>query len=296
MRERNVTRAAEAIHLSQPAMSHALKRLRSQLDDPILVRTTSGMQPTPRALEMEGRVRSVLNELENCLNPATDFNPGHSQKRFVISATNYFEVSVFPDLVARLRSSAPGVEIEIQLLRSDFPEQALEAGDIQLIAGVAEYLERNNRLRSTPLLKDSLTCVVGNGCSLPAGHRLSLEKYLSMTHVYPSPLGVRANLVESWLQEQGLSREIAATTQSYQAAAYIASKTDYALSLPYCLAEKMAPLYDLKILKPPPGFPMFQIDLIWHPLYENDPSLVWLKSEIVSTVASNNQMNMKNSF
>lgn len=287
MRSRNVTRAAEVINLSQPAMSHALKRLRSQLGDPLLVRTTKGMQPTPRALELEGKVRAILKQLDNSLSTNEVFTPEHSQKRFVICATNYFEVTIFPDLVDHLRSCAPGIEVELQLLRSDFPEQALESGDIDLIVGVAEYLENNNRVRSQPLLQDSLTCLVGKRCSFQPEHNLTLDDFVSMTHVYPSPLGVRANLVETWLLEQGLSRKIAATTQSYQAAAFIASKTDYALSLPLGLAEKMAPLYDLKILSPPPDFPKFQMDLIWHPLYDNDPSIAWLKNEVLNVVENN---------
>jgi DNA-binding transcriptional LysR family regulator len=80
MRERNVSRAAEAIYLSQPAMSHALKRLRTQLDDQLLVRSTNGMQPTPRALELEGPVRSILNQMKRCLEPTEDFNPSQSQQ------------------------------------------------------------------------------------------------------------------------------------------------------------------------------------------------------------------------
>lgn len=286
MRERNVSRAAETIYISQPAMSHALKRLRSLFEDPLLVRTAAGMQPTPRALELVGPVRAILNQVERCLSPADLFNPAQSEQRFVISTTNYFEVAVLPDLVARLQSSAPAVEIEIQLLRSAFPEQALETGDIQLVVGVAEYLSMPKRLRTQPLLQDSLTCVVGPKSSLLAGHQLDLEQYLAMTHVYPSPLGIRANLVDNWLEEQGVSRSIGATTQSYQAAAVILEKTDYVLSLPLCLAEKMAKSYGLKLLHPPPGFPTFHMDLIWHPLYETDPSLQWLKSELLSVVES----------
>ncbi len=286
MRERNVSRAAESIYLSQPAMSHALKRLRAQLDDQLLVRTTNGMQPTQRALTLEGPIRSILNQTERCLSPSAEFNPKQIQQRFIICATNYFEVTVFPDFVARLQSSAPGVEVEIQLLQNVFPEQALETGDIHLIAGVAEYLSGTKRLCSQPLLQDSLTCVVGQRCPLPEGHQLSLEEFMSLTHAYPSPLGVRANLVESWLADRGLERKIAVTTRSYQAAAYIVCKTDYALSLPHHLAEKMAPLYGLKLLKPPPGFPSFHIDLIWHPLYENDPGLIWFKSQLLETVSS----------
>lgn len=288
MREHNVSRAAASIYLSQPAMSHALKRLRTLLEDPLLVRTSNGMQPTPRALELEGSVRAILNQLDKCLKPAAKFNPAISQQHFVISTTNYFEVALFPDLIARLKNTAPEVEVEIKLLRSDFPEQEMETGDIQLVVGVAEYLDANKRLLAQPLLQEALTCVAGSRSTLAEGHQLSLDQYLAMTHVYPSPLGIRANLVDNWLADQGYSRKIVATTQSYQAAAFILSKTDYVLSLPQYLADVMAPLYGLIKLKPPSGFPIFHMDLIWHPLYAKNPGLLWLKSELLSTVLSKN--------
>ena len=109
LRERNVTRAAEELGISQPAMSNSLRRLRDLFDDPVLVRTSDGMTPTDRALELQPLVRTVLTAAEQAVLPKTDFNPTESSRIFRIMASDYSEATLLPVLLGRLRKQAPNI-------------------------------------------------------------------------------------------------------------------------------------------------------------------------------------------
>ena len=113
LRERNVTRAAEELGISQPAMSNSLRRLRDLFDDPVLVRTSDGMTPTDRALELQPLVRTVLTAAEQAVLPKTDFNPAESSRIFRIMASDYSEATLLPVLLGRLRKQAPNIRLDI---------------------------------------------------------------------------------------------------------------------------------------------------------------------------------------
>lgn len=276
MQERNVTRAARRVFLSQPAMSNALKRLREMLDDPLLVRTAEGMQPTPRALALEAPIRQILRQLDQRLRTVPAFEPGDSERRFVIAMTDYGESLVLPALSAALGRQAPNCSIEAFMLAAELPEQRLEHGDLDLVIGVDGYFTVPSRLRSRPWLEDRLICLVRAGHPAARAGRLSLARYLAFRHVYPSPLGQRSNIVDDWLQQQGRQRSIAVAARSYWAAACITAGTDYVLSIPERIATRLVQALPLVMLEPPKGFPRFRLTLVWHPLYEEDGALKWL--------------------
>ncbi len=276
MRERSVTRAAARVYLSQPAMSNALNRLREMLDDPVLVRTADGMRPTPRALALEGPLRMILNQLDRMLCRPPPFDPATSRQRFSIAMTEYGESVVLPPLVERVAGLAPGIAIEALPLGPELPEDRLESGGLQLVIGVQGYFEIPARLRSRPWIEDRLVCLVRKGHAAAGAGRLSLARYLDCRHVYPSPLGRRDNILDAWLADQGKQRSIAVAARSYWAAARIAARTDYVLSVPQRVAEPLARALPLALVEPPRGTPRFRLELIWHPLQEGDGGLQWL--------------------
>ena len=126
LRERNVSRAAERLSLSQPAVSNALNRLRDLLDDPLLVRVGRSMQPTPRALALEVPIRDVLQRIEESLSADAPFDPASSRQRFRIAVTDYVELILMPRLLKLLAERAPGVQIDIQHLSPTLPAEALD--------------------------------------------------------------------------------------------------------------------------------------------------------------------------
>jgi len=280
MQELNVSRAAERVFLSQSAMSNALNRLREMFDDPILIRGAKGMQPTPRARALEAPVRSILRQVARTVQPAETFDPVNSRMRFVIGMNDYCENIVLPELAVSLRQSAPNAELVAHRLLSENFEPLLESGELNFVIGVEQYMKSTKRLHSESWINERLVCLVNNNHQLASRQRLSLKQFLELKHVYPSPLGLRTNIVEAWLAEQGLQRSIAVTTRSYWAAAQIITRNDYVLSLPLRLAKIFTKQLPLHLLEPPKGFPDFRLNLICHPLYERDPETQWLLSEV----------------
>lgn len=280
MQEHNVSRAAERVFLSQSAMSNALNRLREMFDDPLLIRSAKGMQATPRAHALAAPIRSILRQVAHTVQPAEPFDPRTSQTRFVIGMNDYSENIVLPELAVSLHQSAPNAKLVAHMLTTENLEPLLESGELNLAIGVEQYIKQTKQLRTESWLKEQLVCAVRKGHPLAGRQRLSLKQFMGLKHVYPSPLGLRTNIVETWLSEQGLQRAIAVTTRGYWAAAQIISKSDYIVSMPQRVAEIFAKHGPLHLLEPPKGFPGFRLNLIWHPLYERDPGTQWLLTQV----------------
>ena len=135
MQEQNVSRAADRMCVSQSAMSHILQRLRRQLDDPLLVKTPSGMKPTDRALALIDPVRAILCDVKHLISTREEFDPAKSLRRFVIAATDYMDLLMIPALVERIAQYAAGVDIHVKRTETPFPEKELENNDLDVVLG-----------------------------------------------------------------------------------------------------------------------------------------------------------------
>ena len=279
--ERHVTRAAEKVFLSQSATSHALNRLREQLDDPILVRTERGMQPTPRAVEMLPQVRQALKLLERTLAPPEQFIPTESERTFVIASTDYFEAVVLPPLVAYLQREAPKIRIEIELITDRASEQALENHDIDLVVGLDSSQDVPSHLISESWVQEEQVCVVGAN-NPHVTDALSLDEYISMTHVVFSDLsGIATSNIDVWLESQGCSRQSISRNLNYTAAACIVAQTDAIITLPKQMALLFCSMLPVRLIGPPEGLPDVNMTLIYHPFFAKSPSIRWLKERVI---------------
>ncbi len=285
MEERNVSRAAERMFVSQSAMSHILQRLRQQLDDPVLVKTPRGMKPTARAKALTEPVRTVLREIEGLIRPADEFDPGTSQRRFVIAATDYMDFLVVPPLVERIARHAPNIDIHIKRTDVRFPENELENGDLDVVLGFDVMLKPAGYLKRDILFTDRMTCLSNNDYAPAEGGTLSLEEYIAMKHLLISRTGTRIGMVDEWLAAQGLERRIALIVPHFLSAPFIVAKTDMLLSLPLRIAEQFVRLAPLKILPVPIDLPDYDLVMVWHPLREKDPAHRWLREQILATCA-----------
>lgn len=281
MLERNVSKAAERVFLSQSAMSHALNRLRTLLDDPIMVRTEKGMMPTPRALAMEVPIREALTNVQHNLYAPEPFNPLINQASFIIYGPEYFETVYLPLFTARLQHQAPNIEIMSGILRPNL-EEGLTSGEVDYIAGIEGIHEVPKRLRCQPWIYDTLTCVVRKG-NTRVGDCLSVKEFRNAHHIYHSTLGTpfTQTFLDKWLKSNRIKRHIAVRTPGYLSALLIAEVTDYVFTLPLRLAQKMVKTMDLRIVNPPDTFPDYRLNLIWHPLYEKDPAQVWFREQLL---------------
>ncbi|WP_020159525.1 LysR family transcriptional regulator [Methylobacter marinus] len=281
MQERNVTRAAERMFVTQSAMSHTLHRLRQQLDDPLLVKTPNGMQPTDRALALVEPVRNLLREMERLLEPPQAFDPASSQRRFTLAATDYMEFLLLPDLSRLIEQAAPGVDIHIKRTESAFPMMQLENGSLDVVLGFASVLEPPAHLICEHLFKDRMACAVRKNHPKISANPI-LEHYLDAPHMLISRTGSQVGVIDAKLAELGLERRIKLIVPHFLSAPLIVTQTDMILSLPYRLAVAFSKMVALNILPVPLDLPDYDLVMIWHPLREKDPAHCWLREQIAA--------------
>lgn len=226
--ERHATRAAEKLHLSQPALSHALKRLREALDDPLLVRMENGMQPTPRALELLPGLQQALALLQASIEPPAPFDPAPSSHRFVIATTDYFEEVLYPPFLVRLKATAPGIAFDIELITADVLQVGLEQRRVDLVVGPEAGDNIPHGLAQTPWLAEALVCLAASD-NPAVGNALNLAQFVSHPQVALSNIsGFQHSSIDAWLERCQLRRRVTSRNLNYMAAArVVADRSDH---------------------------------------------------------------------
>lgn len=287
LRECNVTRAANQLNITQPAMSNGLKRLRALLNDPILVRTSDGMVPTERAKELQPVIRGVLLTLEETLQPNRDFEPASSNRVFRIMASDYAASTLAPMLLNRLQSLAPDTTLDV-VTPSDVTFHDVENGKVDMAINRFDNLPQS--FHQKRIWKDSFSCVVN--ANNPVLENYSLDAYLKARHIWVSKTGFGVGVgmdpadvqklgwVDEALAHFGKHRNIASFTRNYHVAIHLAKAQNLIATLP----TKVAKIYEsdnaLKIVEPPFPIPPFELDMIWSPLLHRDASHIWLRQQI----------------
>lgn len=278
--ECHVSKAAEKVFLSQSAMSHALNRLRQQLDDPLLIRTENGLQPTPRALEMLPDVREALQLINRTIAPSASFVAHKSDRTFSIACTDYFESVIFPDLLKHLQIIAPNITLEIEMISEHASATRLENRQVDIVVGMDTTQKIPAHLIVEQWRTEKFVCLVGKDNHL-VKESLSVEQFVSLTHVVFSDLtGDTTSAIDNWLSSQQLPRHAIARTTNYMAAARIVSKTPAIITLPSQMAELFCQMLPVRMVTPPSTIPGITMTTVHHPLFNNDPALKWLKEQI----------------
>ena len=289
LREQNVTRAAEELGISQPAMSNSLRRLRDLFDDPVLVRTSEGMTPTERALELKPLVRDVLAAAELAVLPKTVFDPAASDRIFRIMASDYTEATLLPRLLQRLSSEAPGVRLDI-MTPSDVSFHDVERGKVDLVINRFDTLPQS--FHQIHLWNDSFSCVVRS--DNPIIKNWNLDAYLAARHVWVSKTGMgvgvgmssddvqRLGWVDEALARIDAKRNIALFTRHYQAALMLAESNDLVVTIPSLAAQSLAENSHVTVLEPPFEIPRMRLKMVWSPLLQHDPGHRWIRQLIKS--------------
>lgn len=297
LKERSVSRAAEKLGITQPAMSNALRRLRDLLGDPILVRTSSGMAPTERATAMEPLVVEALSRAELALQPVENFDAANSARTFRIMASDYIETTLLAPLIGRLNEIAPNISLDI-LTPSDGSFADLERGDIDMAINRFDHLPDSFHQRS--VWRDNFSCLVGS--EHPAGQKLTLEDYLASKHIWVSKTGIgvgtgmsakhsqKLGWVDEALAEQGHKRHISVFTRHYQVSNYLIHSKKLVATLPTRAAMLWRGTSGITITKPPFPIVPIEIKMAWSPVLHHNTAHKWLRdeiSDIASTVKGN---------
>ena len=281
MTDLNVTRAAEHMFITQSAMSHILQRLRQQLDDPLLVKTPTGMKPTERAIALIDPIRVLLNEMEQLIQPPLEFDAGTSQLQFVLAATDYMELLLIPELSGLIDQIAPGIDIHVKRTESLFPVTQLESGSLDVVLGFESVLKPPAHLHCEHLFNDRMACVVRK--DHPVIRKTpSLEEYVAASHMLISRTGSKVGLIDQKLTEIGLERRIKLIVPHFLSAPLIVAETDMILSLPYRIAQQFKKFAPLEIFSVPVELPSYNLVMIWHPLRDKEPAHLWLRDKIIT--------------
>ena len=294
--ECNVTKAAEVMGISQPAMSNSLRRLRKYFNDPILIRTSEGMTPTPRALELQPLVRKVVSMAEVALQPKEEFNPAQSSRIFRIMASDYTEVTLLPAVLRMLHAQAPGIKLDI-MTPSDVSFHAVEQGKVDLIINRFDTLPLS--FHQLKLWEDSFSCLVK--ATNPVLNNWNMEGYLSCKHVWVSKTGMgvgvgmttkntqRLGWVDEALRVLGQCRDIAIFTRHYQAALMFAEQEHLIVTVPTMATKAVRHNKEVVIKRPPFEIPPMRLKMVWSPLLQNDTGHNWMRQSIKKIAAGLSQ-------
>jgi DNA-binding transcriptional LysR family regulator len=268
--ERNLTRAARVLHITQPAVSNALKRLRAAFSDPLFVRTPRGVAPTPVADHIAGRVKEALNMLNLSLTEGEKFAPMRSEKVFALAVHDIDEAVLAPRLMERLGNRAPAISIECVSVPRDELERELASGSLDFALDVPLF--------SVPLLCRQLVSRERYVCAVRPGHPataepLTLERYLDLNHIHVSTRRRGIGHVDRALERLGCARRIKLRMMSYMAAPQVVASTDLVLTIPRSLAS----MYGLTTLELP--FEVGTLDqyLYWHKNADEDRANAWMR-------------------
>jgi DNA-binding transcriptional LysR family regulator len=284
LEERNVTRAAARVGLSQPATSSALSRLRAALRDPLFRRTAAGMSPTPRAMELAGPVRMALAQIRSALSESPGFVPSASARSFRIGMTDYAEYVFLGHLLSQISRDAPEVQILVRRLDRIFIPPESDLQDASLDAAIGFFPNVNTLApvtRSLDLYSEKNVCIARNGHPILRGS-LTLRRFAAAGHVGVFYRNEVRGLVDSALASHGLRRKLRATTPHFLSAAKVVAESNLIAVVPAGLAARFRKLLPLDVRNVPLHLPPLHMRLLWHERVTSDAGHQWLRTLITS--------------
>ena len=276
----SVSRAAEKVGITKPAMSHALARLREQIGDPVLVRAGQEWQLSERALAMRDEVRALAEGARGVLTKERGFDPATSTREFRVHATDHMLALLGTGIGTSLSDEAPHTSLRFLPIQAD-DAPSLRGGNVDLALGV--FPDLPPEFRTQKLFEERFACVVRASHPDAAG-KLTLKTYLELDHVLVAPRGRSGGTVDTALADRGLSRRVTRFVPYFLSALDLASRTDLVLTVSERLATMYADRFGLQVLKPPLVLPPYPITQVWHPRVDADPSHRWFR-RLVARVA-----------
>jgi DNA-binding transcriptional LysR family regulator len=270
--ERSVSRAAERLNLSQPAVSGTLKRLRATFDDPLFVRTQQGIRPTQRALELIGPVKGVLRDIDTLLS-AADFRPDRATDVFTIAATDYAQMTFLAPLIREVHRLAPGIRFAVVATDvREMPEQ-FERQEVDFAVTVPEMAPPG--VHAMELFRDRYVCALRRDHPDAAGP-LTLDLFCALDHllVTPSSDGFRGPADDA-LKRLGRERRVSVSVPTFLSLPTILHETDFVAVAPERVLVAFA--HTLRLFPTPFDLPAFPMLALWHERTLRSPAHVWMR-------------------
>lgn len=270
---RSVTAAADALGLAQPAVSVALAKLRHHFGNPLFVRTSNGMEPTPFSEGLVQPVREALDAVEKVLGHRGEFEPASAERSFRISMADISQLVLLPRLWEALRETAPGIRIEIVPMSSD-TARLLESGEADLAVGFVPQLEAG--FHQQTLFMQNFVCMLARDHPR-IGDSLDLAGFEAEDHAVISSSGAAPGILEREIARQGITRRVVLKIPSFLGAAFVIEHTDLLLTVPRRLGDVLQGRGAFRFLPVPFPLPEYEVKQHWHERYHHDEGNRWLR-------------------
>lgn len=286
MTERHLSRAAERISRSQPAMSHALSRLRSRVGDRLFERGAQGLVPTRRALDLYAQIAPGLSQIHAALHGESRFDPTQSSRLFRIGMTDISSCHVTPALVHALRRAAPNIQLEVVDVKPDKIIQCLNNGDVEFALGM---IPKPADLRAMPLENVTPVCIVDRHNSRVPAKGLDLATFAALDHVSVAMEPGTVSHIDRYLAERGLRRKIAVVVPHLLVMPFIVAGSELIAMCDAATIKALALTDRLAIHPAPADFHSSCLQLYWSPRHDADAGHRWLRELIGATVTPPSQ-------
>lgn len=277
LRTPSVRTVATRLGRTPSAISHALGRLRRQLDDPLFVRVGTHLEPTSHARALAPRLQQGLESLSEVLAASPAFEPEVAQRRFVVACADYHELVLWPSLIEMLRARAPGLALS-SVNEGDRVEHAVTQGAVDL--AIAVDPRPLPGLKRRALFTERFVVVMRRDHPL-VGRRLTLQRFVAADHALISPRGTPGSRVDRQLSERGLARRICLQTAHFVTAPVVVARSDLLLTVPERIANVFADQFGLATARLPIPVPDFTVVMLWGEPNDRDPAHEWLRARVV---------------
>jgi len=273
---RSVSRTAERLGLAQATVSIALNKLRAHFDDKLFIRTSRGMEPTPRAQALHPQLSAVLATLEAARLAPTEFIPTEAKREFSLCMTDISEVVLLPRLMNHLRRLAPKVSVVAEKITPESPKR-LESGEVDMAIGFMPHLEAGFYQKT--LFTQNFVCLAAGDHPRIRGE-LTEQAFLAEAHIRVSTSGTGHTIVDKTLAMQGVQREVALNLSSFLGVARVVAETELLVIVPKMLGVTMRMQERVQILALPFDLPSYAVKQHWHDRFHAEPGNIWLRRTV----------------
>jgi DNA-binding transcriptional LysR family regulator len=281
--ERRVSKVAENLGITQPAVSNSLARLRKLLGDELFLRTPSGMEPTPYADQLAESVTQALGMIHGALNQRSTFDAATSTRSFTVGMTDIGEIYFLPALMERLRHEAPGVSVSTVRNTAVNLKDEMAAGKVDLAIGLLPQLKGGFFQRR--LFRQRYVCLFRQGHHLDR-KKISLADFSSAEHLVVVSAGTGHGKVDEQLKRSGIARDVRLTVPHFVGVGHILQSTDLVATVPERLAQRLVEPFKLAYVAHPAKLPDVAINVFWHAKFHKAPANQWLRALVFETFAS----------
>jgi DNA-binding transcriptional LysR family regulator len=276
LEERNVSRSAARMHLTQPTVSNMLAKLRALLHDPLFTRTRHGLLPTSRALALEPELRQIFSSVDAILAPGS-FDPQTCDQTVILSSNDYMQYTLLAPALLEMRSKAPLLKFAVRQAEIADIVPMMEKGAIDIAVTIPEFSD--DRLRSQLLYTERYVVAMRRDHPL-SGKKLSMKAFLGMEHAIVSPTaGQFRGPTDDALKQLGLSRKVSLSVSSFFTLIEVVATSDYIALIPERLSTQF--LDRLSIAEPPLQVAGFEVISVWSNTTHLDPTRQWVRAELL---------------